>query len=80
MSSRPIQISMEEGVLRRIDTDPETKRRGRSAFIRSAVELYLAARQRHAIDDAITRAYEGHGDDLLEEIQDLMKVQTWPKK
>jgi metal-responsive CopG/Arc/MetJ family transcriptional regulator len=80
MPSQPVQVSIESALLKRIDMDPETKKRGRSAFIRSAVELYLRAKERHDIDDAIRRAYAGKGDELLAEIEDLIRVQEWPER
>jgi metal-responsive CopG/Arc/MetJ family transcriptional regulator len=46
MSARPVQISLDSELLSQIDADPEVRERGRSAFIRSAVELYLKAKQR----------------------------------
>ena len=78
MPSQPVEISIERALLKRIDMDPETKKRGRSAFIRSAVELYLRAKERREIDHAIRRAYSGKPDELLAEIGDLIKVQEWP--
>ena len=39
---RQRQIAVFDPEELRIDMDPETKKRGRSAFIRSAVELYLS--------------------------------------
>jgi metal-responsive CopG/Arc/MetJ family transcriptional regulator len=80
MPAQPVQVSIEKALLKRIDMDPETKKRGRSAFIRSAVELYLKAKERRDIDRAIQRAYCGKGDALLEEIEDLIEVQEWPEK
>jgi metal-responsive CopG/Arc/MetJ family transcriptional regulator len=80
MPSQPVQVSIERALLKRIDMDPETKKRGRSAFIRSAVELYLKAKERHDIDQAIRRAYSGRADALLAEIEDLIKVQEWPER
>ena len=80
MAARPIQISMDTDLLRRIDQEPEVRERGRSAFIRSAVELYLAAKQRRAIDDRIQRAYDGQADAMLDEIVDLMGDQAWPNQ
>jgi predicted RNA-binding protein YlxR (DUF448 family) len=71
---------MDDRILRRIDADPETRRSGRSAFIRSAIQLYLQAKERRAIDDAITRAYQGCADDLRAEVEDLMKAQAWSRK
>lgn len=80
MPSQPVQVSIERALLERIDMDPETKKRGRSAFIRSAVELYLKAKERRDIDHAIRRAYAGKGAALLEEIDELIEVQEWPAK
>ena len=80
MPSQPVQVSIERALLKRIDMDPETKKRGRSAFIRSAVELYLKAKERRDLDRAIRRAYSGKDDALLEEIEDLIEVQEWPEK
>src|SRR5437870_1227694 len=78
MPAQPVQVSIEKALLKRIDTDPETKKRGRSAFIRSAVELYLKVKERREIDRAIRRAYSGKSEELLAEIQDLIEVQEWP--
>jgi metal-responsive CopG/Arc/MetJ family transcriptional regulator len=80
MPAQPVQVSIEKALLKRIDMDPETKTRGRSAFIRSAVELYLRAKERRGIDDAIRRAYSGKQDELLAEIDDLIEVQEWPER
>ena len=57
---------------------PEVRQRGRSAFIRSAIEMYLRARHRREIDEQLRNAYAGHADELLEEISDLMDAQEWP--
>ena len=80
MAAQPVQVSIERSLLKRIDSDPETKQRRRSAFIRSAVELYLRAKERRAIDHAIRRAYAGKGDALLTEIEDLIEGQRWPER
>lgn len=78
MESKAIQISMDKALLKRIDRDPEVKKRGRSAFIRSAVELYLKAKRRREIDAEIERAYDRSADDMLDEVADLVGVQEWP--
>ena len=80
MAARPVQISMDEDLLERIDRDPETRERGRSAVIRSAIELYLKARDRQRIDEATRRAYGGRGHEILAEIEDLIEAQAWPEK
>jgi len=45
-----------------IDEDAETAERGRSAFIRSAVHLYLKAKERRAINAEINAAYSAVTD------------------
>lgn len=54
---KAIQLSMDEELLRRLDALPEVKRRGRSAFVRSLAEAYLAHRGKQAIRDAYRRGY-----------------------
>jgi len=78
MTAKAVQVSIDTDLLRRIDADPEARERGRSAFIRSAVELYLTARERREIDSRLTRAYQGQADVLLAEIEDLLGEQSWP--
>jgi predicted RNA-binding protein YlxR (DUF448 family) len=80
MAVKAVQISIDTDLLRRIDRDPEARKRGRSAFVRSAVELYLAAKKRRDVDRAIARAYEGQSDAMLDEIEDLMGRQAWPEE
>ena len=79
MAAKAVQISMDTDLLRRIDRDPEVRKRGRSAFVRSAVELYLKAKRRRDVDRVIARAFEGQADAMLEEIVDLIGDQAWPK-
>jgi hypothetical protein len=80
MAARPVQLSIDEDLLRRIDRDPEARRLGRSAFVRAAVRLYLEAKERRGVDEAIHRAYAGKADDLLAEIRDLIGRQAWPAR
>jgi metal-responsive CopG/Arc/MetJ family transcriptional regulator len=80
MSMQPIQVSIDEELLELIDEEPEVKERGRSAFIRSAIRLYLKAKERRAIDDQIRRAYEGCADEMLEEVAGLVNAQSWPEE
>jgi hypothetical protein len=56
MPAKAVQVSIDLDLLRRIDADPETREKGRSAFIRSAVSSYLRARKRREVDTAIARA------------------------
>lgn len=79
MAVKPVQVSMDTELLKRIDRDPETRERGRSAFLRSAAELYLAAKKRRRIDLQIRKAYEGSAAAMLQEIEDIMRAQAWPE-
>jgi len=78
--AKAVQISLDEKLLRTIDRDPETKRRGRSAVVASALLLYLKNKRRRDVDSAILRAYGGAEDEMAAEIDSLIEAQTWPKK
>jgi metal-responsive CopG/Arc/MetJ family transcriptional regulator len=78
MPAKPVQISIDVDLLRRIDADPETREQGRSAFVRSAVSSYLEAKRRRDVDTAIRSAYGGAGD-MLAEVASTMDAQAWPR-
>jgi metal-responsive CopG/Arc/MetJ family transcriptional regulator len=80
MAAKAVQISIDADLLHRIDSDAEAKRVGRSAFIRMALSTYLRAKERREVDETIRRAYEGKADELLADVEALMRAQTWPKK
>src|SRR6202521_1613427 len=65
MPARPVQISVDEELLQRIDDDPEARERGRSAFIRSAVECYLSAKERQETETRLERPYDAQADALV---------------
>ena len=79
MPAKPVQVSIDTELLRRIDRDPETKASGRSAFIRSAVSSYLEAKRRKDVDAAIRAAYGGVADAMQAEVADLVDAQAWPR-
>ena len=79
MSAKPVQVSIDIELLRRIDADPETRKKGRSAFVRSAVSSYLDAKRRREIDAAIRAAYGSAADDMQAEVAGLMDAQSWPR-
>lgn len=78
MTAKPVQISLDVELLERIDADPEAKAHGRSAFVRAAVERYLAIRERNAIDARIRKAYGGAAEKMRTEASDFMDAQQWP--
>ena len=79
MPAKPVQVSIDLELLRRIDSDPETREKGRSAFVRSAVSSYLDAKRRRDVDAAIRAAYGGAKDDMRAEVANLMDAQAWPR-
>jgi metal-responsive CopG/Arc/MetJ family transcriptional regulator len=80
MAAKPVQISLDGELLRRIDRDPEAKKLGRSGFVRNAVSAYLQAKERRDIDAAIRKAYEAEADDLVGEVENLIEAQAWPER
>ena len=79
MPAKPVQVSIDVDLLRRIDEDTETREKGRSAFVRSAVSSYLEAKRRREVDDAIRRAYGDAAADMASEIAGMMDAQAWPR-
>jgi metal-responsive CopG/Arc/MetJ family transcriptional regulator len=79
MPTRPIQVSIDEELLERIDRDPEVAERGRSAFLRSAASFYLAAKERLEVDEKIVAAYRDQADAMIDEVAEFMDVQQWPR-
>jgi metal-responsive CopG/Arc/MetJ family transcriptional regulator len=80
MPAKPVQISIDHELLARIDRDPQTKKQGRSAFMRDAVELYLATRHRREVNRKIATAYATKSHDLLADAEAWLEDQAWPEK
>jgi metal-responsive CopG/Arc/MetJ family transcriptional regulator len=78
MTAKPVQISIDRELLARIDSDPEVRERGRSAFVRSAVRLYLRAKERRDVDARLAAAYDGAAEAMLGEVEALLGGQSWP--
>ncbi len=79
MAARPVQISLDRRLLERIDRDPQTKKEGRSAFLRDAACLYLEAKRRRDVDAQIVRAFRGHEAELTREVESMLGEQAWPE-
>lgn len=82
MAAKPVQISIDTKLLARVDRDPQTKRHGRSAFIRAALEHYLAEKERQAIGAKIREAYSDPKlvRENLELVTEWEAVQSWPEE
>lgn len=74
---KPIQITIDEELLARLDATPEARRDGRSAVLRRAAEEYLLRRQRALVRERYEAAY-GDGHTLDEEFAGWEGEGVWP--
>ena len=54
---KAVQITLDEGLLQRLDALPEVREKGRSAFLRQVVRAYLQHRRQQEIREAYKRGY-----------------------
>jgi len=76
---KPIQILIDEPLLRRLDADEEVRRLGRSEVLRRAADEYLRRRRSRRVTDAYRRAY-GSKEGLGEEFAGWENEGSWPGK
>lgn len=74
---KAVQVMLDEGLLARLDEDPEVRRTGRSAVLRRAAEEYLARSRREAVAEGYRRAY-GDAGGLGEEYEGWEEQGHWP--
>jgi len=60
MRKRVIQVTIDEALLRKLDSDPEVRREGRSVVLRRAAAQYLRRRRDRDISEAYRRGYGDH--------------------
>ncbi len=76
---KPIQVLIDETLLRRLDSDEEVRRVGRSAVLRRAAAEYLRRSRAKRIAEAYRRAYDGAAG-LGEEFAGWEDEASWPEK
>jgi metal-responsive CopG/Arc/MetJ family transcriptional regulator len=76
---KPVQILMDEALLRRLDADDEVRLRGRSAVLRRAASEYLRRSRSRRIGKAYRRAYEKEAG-LGDEFAGWEREGSWPEK
>ena len=72
---KPLQITIDEPLLKRLDADDEVKRDGRSAVIRRAIAEYLRRRRKRVVTESYRR---GYADGVGEELSEWVSEGTWP--
>lgn len=76
---KPVQVLIDEPLLRELDADPEVKREGRSAVLRRAAAAYLRRSRARRISEAYRRGYS-RGGGLGDEWAGWEDQGTWPAK
>jgi metal-responsive CopG/Arc/MetJ family transcriptional regulator len=76
---KPIQLLMDEPLLRRLDADAEVKQAGRSEVLRRAARAYLRRSRARRISEAYQKAY-GDGGGLGEDWAGWEDEGAWPAK
>jgi metal-responsive CopG/Arc/MetJ family transcriptional regulator len=76
---RPIQILLDEELIRTVDREAKRLRSNRSKFIRAALSAYLAATRRRTLDERYRRGYEQKPAGP-EELGDWERIQEWPEE
>jgi metal-responsive CopG/Arc/MetJ family transcriptional regulator len=76
---KPIQITLDDALLARLDADEEVKREGRSAVLRKAADEYLRRRRRRAIAEQYVKAY-GLGEGLGHDFDGWESEGEWPER
>ena len=76
--NKAVQISLDPSLLKRLDADAETKTRGRSAFLISAVLQYLRDKERERVDGQFQAALQGREAELFSEVEPFLSGQAWP--
>lgn len=76
---KPVQILMDEALLRRLDADDEVRLRGRSAVLRRAASEYLRRSRSRRIGEAYRHAY-GKDAGLGDEFAGWEHEGSWPEK
>ena len=76
---KPIQVLIDQPLLRQLDADPEVKQLGRSEVLRRAAVAYLRRSRARRIAEAYAKAY-GRGLGLGDDWAGWQDEGAWPAK
>ncbi len=74
---KTIQINIDPELLHKIDNDEESKKNGRSAFLRQAVRYYLEQKRLKSISEKYRLGYT-QGLAKSDDLADWEDEQIWP--
>lgn len=74
---KPVQVMLDEDLLRRLSESDEVRERGRSEVVRRALNAYLRRKETERIKSQYRRAYEST-DTLNEELAGWTDEGEWP--
>ncbi len=74
---KPVQVMLDEDLLRRLSESDEVRERGRSEVVRRALDAYLRRKEAERIRSRYRRAYEST-DTLNEELTGWTDEGEWP--
>ena len=74
---KTIQISIDPELLHKIDNDEESKKNGRSAFLRQAVRFYLEQKRLKSISEKYRSGYS-QGLAKNDDLSNWEDEQVWP--
>lgn len=74
---KAIQFTIDERLLRRLDSHAEAARRGRSAVIRDAIAEYLRSRRKDLVREQYEQAY-GSGGWIDDDFPGWTEEGEWP--
>jgi metal-responsive CopG/Arc/MetJ family transcriptional regulator len=75
---KTIQITIDPELLHKIDNDEESKKKGRSAFLRQAVQYYLEQKRLKSISEQYRSGYK-HESAKNDDLTSWEDEQVWPK-
>jgi metal-responsive CopG/Arc/MetJ family transcriptional regulator len=76
---KAVQVVLDEELLKKLASDPEVKRHGRSAVLRRAATEYLKRNRKRRIAEAYRKAY-ATGAGLGDEFTGWEREGSWPAK
>lgn len=77
-SVKAIQVTFDETLLERLDSDPAVQKRGRSAVLRQAAREFLRRRESEEVDLRYAAGYGG-SDSVQTELRGWDQEGTWPE-